>query len=255
QWAIYVINSLLRLKNCALYNYGNRAIITVGGGEGNNVNIGIELPNGGQDLHLYTNRYIGKDLNIGGKNGGIIISSFSSIAYINIENNNNILKAHKMFYLNGEIIKKEVVLGSGDPYKRSNGADSIMEISCDSNVVDAPAPDEWKYLIFEHEFEMDTALRNYRYYVQCKAMSIISAGELYLECEYIDQYVDDNTYYNLKVRSDETVSERSGVDDWTQYIEIIGIQPAVASKVRIKCYLSKYDADGRIFIDPKVVIT
>ena len=111
------------------------------------------------------------------------------------------------------------------------------------------------YYEFEHEYEMDTVLRNYRYYVQCKAMSIVSVGELYLECEYIDQYVNVTTYHSVKIKSDEIVSLRSGVDDWTQYIEVTGIQPAVASKVRIKCLLSKFDADGRIFVDPKVVIS
>ena len=118
-----------------------------------------------------------------------------------------------------------------------------------------PIPDKWKYLIFEHEFEMDTTLRNYRYYTQCKAMSITLASELFLECEYVDQYVNTTTYHTIKIKSDEIVSQRTGVGDWTQYIEVIGIQPAIASKVRIKCYLSKYDADGRIFIDPKVELS
>ncbi|KKM67207.1 hypothetical protein LCGC14_1473490, partial [marine sediment metagenome] len=256
QYGIYMVGGspLMNLKNCAVYNLGNRGIIAVNGGEFENVNIGIELANGAQDIHLYENKIKAKNLSLGGKNDDLIISAFSSHSYISIENFNRIKASHAMEYLNGQILKKDVVAESGDPYKRSDGANSVIEISCDSNALYAPAPDEWKYLVFEHEYEMDTAPRSYRYYVQCKAMSLV-ATELFLECEYVEQYVSTTVYHDLKVRSDEIVSERTGADDWSQYLEVTGIQPAVTSKVRIKCYLSKYDADGRIFIDPKVVVS
>jgi len=255
QHGIYTTAGLfmgLNLIDVALYNFGKYGLVCCDTLV-ENLKVGVELPNGGSDIYMVKGLFLSKNVGLGGKNGYTFITPLSTI-YIGIENF-NALKVHNRWCAIGQINKRDVVIGSGDPYKRSGGADSVIEISCNISAAYAPAPDEWKYLIFEHEFEMDAALRNYRYYVQCKAMSIASSSELYLECEYVDQYVDSATYHTTKVKSDELIALRSGADDWSQYLEVIGIQPAVASKVRIKCYLSKYDADGRIFIDPKVVLS
>ena len=237
-------------NNVAVYGMGYAAL-RITDALLDNVNLGIELPNGNVELWLFGGVVRG-NVKLGGKNG---YTYYYVRATASSLENFQIIKGHKQFYINGEMLKKDVTIGSGDPYKRSGGADSVIEISCDWNAVGVPIPDKWKYLIFEHEFEMDTTLRNYRYYTQCRSMLIVSASELFLECEYVDQYVNTTTYHTIKIKSDEIVSQRTGVGDWTQYIEVTGIQPAIASKVRIKCYLSKYDADGRIFIDPKVELS
>jgi len=239
-------------KYVAVYNLGGYALVC-GNGIGEKTNFGIEYQNGRQEIYIFAGQVLFNDIRLGGKNGYVYSDNLTP-GIVSIENY-NVLDVHQLFYTNGQVLKSDVEIGSGDPYKRSDGADSVIEILCNLSTLRAPILEEWKYLVFEHEFEMDTTLRNYRYYVQCKAMSIALASELYLECEYIDQYVNTTTYYKTKVRSDGIIAERSDENDWTQYVEVTGIQPAVASKVRIKCYLSKYDADGRIFIDPKVVLS
>jgi len=216
-----------------------------------NVNLGIELPNNDYDIFLIGGEFSSVDMNMGGKNGDMYKYG---VANVFMENKNKQMKFHEHHYYNGEMTNKDTLIDSGDPYRRSNGADSVIEISCGVSAIRAPTLDEWKYLVFEHEFEVDALNKNYRYYVQCKNMSIVDVKELFLECEYIDQYVSDSVYHTKKVKSDKVISERTGVDDWSQYLEVTGIYPAVKSKVRIKCFLSKYDVDGRIFIDPKVGI-
>jgi len=71
----------------------------------------------------------------------------------------------------------------------------------------------------------------------------------------VDSYDDTSEYTITKEESDETCSIRGSVSDWTQYIEVTGIASATASKVRIQCFVAKYDADGYIYIDPQVVVT
>jgi len=241
------------LRNVAVYNCGY-GMLLYNDWKMENVNCGIELPNSNYDMYKYggVNTEV-TNLRIGEKNGGIVLHLGMPFPVFLIENYNS-FGVYEKRYLNGQMVKKDVVIDSGDPHRRSNGADSVIEISCNTNALYAPAPDEWKYLVFEHEFEVDALSKNYRYYVQCKNMSIVSIGELFLECEYVDQYVSASVYNMKKVKSDELIAERIGADDWSQYLEVTGIYPAVKSKVRIRCYLSKYDADGRIFIDPKVGI-
>ena len=252
RYGIQTSGNTIDLVNCAFYNWYSAFYLY--GCTFKNVNVGIELNNDTYDIYALLGGIVdkvGANVKLSGKNG--LIYKGHVMTKISIENYQNLV-GHRYFYIQGEMIKKDVLIASGDPYRRLAGAESVIEISCNNNIVYASAPDEWKYLVFEHEFEMDVALRNYRYYVQCKAMSIVNAGELYLECEYVDQYVSDSVYHMKKVRSDEVIAERTGADDWSQYLEVTGIHPAVKSKVRIKCFLSKYDADGRIFIDPKVGI-
>jgi hypothetical protein len=57
------------------------------------------------------------------------------------------------------------------------------------------------------------------------------------------------------VVSDESITVRSGVDDWDQYLEVTGIQPAVAGWVTIRLMVQWSDADGYLYVDPLVVIT
>jgi hypothetical protein len=145
-----------------------------------------------------------------------------------------------------------VAIGSGDPEKRVGGADFV--IAFDPN--DSPSNDrirDYAVEVFCHEFEADTSSKSYRYYVQC--VEAVSADELWLECEYVNSYDDTTEYTITTVVSDETITARSGADDWDQYIEVTGIQPAVASKVRIRGMCAYYHATAVIYIDPKVVIS
>ena len=225
-----------------------------------NVNIGVEVVNASRDIYVFDKLHTvyGRDVKLGSTTKVSYRNTFYTNPYgvfrISIENYQKILGNHKEFIFNTERNSKDVVAGSGDPYKRSGGADKIIEIDCSNSSTLSPSTREHASIVFTHEFETDTTSKSYRYYVQCKDLSL-TADELWLEVEYVDSYDDTSEYTITKEVSDEACSLRSGVSDWSQYIEVTGVQPAVASKVRIRCFVAKYDSDGYIYIDPKVVIT
>jgi hypothetical protein len=180
------------------------------------------------------------------------------------ENHNKVLGAHKVWNALGEITKVDVVAGSGDPHKRSGGADSVLEILYDVPMgVDNLAEGvDWlirEQTVFEHEFEATTDSRRYRYYVQSeKGEEPLLPSKLWIEVEYVSAYGEPGgsfPYVTKKVTSDESIAERGDASDWSQYMEVEGIEPAVGSKVRIKCYCSFYDGEAKLYIDPLVEIT
>jgi hypothetical protein len=105
------------------------------------------------------------------------------------------------------------------------------------------------------KFWADTSSKSYRIYCQASGMEVADAGQFFMEVEYLAANDDNTEYQYVTARSDETISERSGADDWTQYLEVTGIQPAVAGWVKIKLYVGFYDADGTMYVDPLVAVS
>ena len=245
-------------KDCAIYGFEYGIDILYGELYLDNVNIGVEAVNATYDLNFGSGATgSGKDVNLGSSEkvrltGSNYLLSFLHMKKIGFENFGKVLGKHKAFTTGHIIESLPVVAGSGDPYKRSGGADNVIKVDCSVSSAYSPGVGNIKNEIFNHEFETGTASKSYRYYVQCEDLAL-TAEELWLECEYVDSYDDTSEYTISKVKSDEACTIRSGVSDWDQYIEVTGIAPAVASKVRIKCFIGKYDADGYIYIDPQVV--
>jgi hypothetical protein len=251
----------IMLKDVALYGFQDNGMHCADGGTVylENVNIGVEEANGDDDFYIAGPCQVyGRDVKLGGTNDEVLFFDRTFGGRITLENYQKILGAHYQLVPQGIITKVDVVAGSGDPepFKRSGGADSVMEILF--NATGAGYKGKAKnpphnQVIFEHEFEATTATKNYRYYVQ--AEGIVDADELWIEVEYVLQYEDDSEYTYTKVESVESFTAAADFEDWAEYMEVTGITPAVGSKVRIKCYCRYYDATNKIFIDPKVVIT
>lgn len=241
-------------KNTAIYGFYYCIDYNSGRIELFNVNIGVEEVSAGNDIRFYNSMaaIFGVDIKTGSAGIGTLGTRGG---FFQAENYGKDLGSHYFFHSLGDttIIKTDVVEGSGDPEKRSSGADSVIEYTATSNHQYAGVSDLGYMRVFTHEFEVDTASKSYRYYVQ--AEDGIAADELWLEAEYVSAYDDDSEYIIATQKSDEAITVRSGADDWSQYIEVTGIAPAVASKVRIKCYCSYYHATNAIYIDPMVVIS
>jgi len=246
------------LKNSAIYNMGDNGIE---GSSGifklENVNIGVEQANDDEDIGFISGnlKVVGKDVKLGATNGAFEVSSSTKTnaeTYLKIENYQKVLGDHIMSNLLFEAVSADVVAGSGDPYKRTSGADKIISITSDTYDL-SEAEGYVLPPVFEHFFDADTTSKTYRYYCQADAMSTL-ATELWLEAEYVSAYDDTSEYQYSKINSDETISTRSGASDWSQYLEVT-VQPAVASVVRIKLFATFYDADGTLHIDPLPVIS
>jgi hypothetical protein len=259
QRGVQMTNGLVRLVDCAVYNMGGAGAILSQNGTFvilENVNSGVEVANAGTDMFMqYGTLGWGRDVKLGGTNGLFTISN-AVYQVFGIENYGKSLGSHQAFTHAGTLTKVDVVAGGGDPYKRPGGADSVLEVLHDlSSATDAVPNLSGKFAvpIFEHEFEASTDTKNYRYYVQ--AEGIVTASELWIECEYVSVYEDDSEYIVTKVASDEAFTARADAADWAEYLEVTGITPAVASKVRIKCYCSYYHATNKIYIDPLPEVT
>lgn len=246
------------LKNVAVYGCGDYGIR--GNFQLDGVNSGIEAQNYDADLAATgaTERIIGRNVRLGGTAGYVNVGSggyyFLRKDAISIENYGRVLGKHKKWTQSASICVESCVAdGSGSlPSQRSGGAATVVEITV--ALLDFTPTQETGLLAFEHEYMATTASKSYRYYVQ--SMGALTATELWLECEYINAYGDEtDEYVTTRVLSNETVAARANQADWSQYIEVTGIQPAVASKVRIRCYFSYYHATNLIFIDPKVTIS
>ncbi|KKL97819.1 hypothetical protein LCGC14_1830600 [marine sediment metagenome] len=245
----------------AIYNMGGNGYLSSGSMIYlENVNLGLEIGNLSTDLNFYRKGGTthGRGVNFGAESAETTYDVSSMIPWggIKIENYNKVLGAHKTFNVQGAIIKLAVVAGSGDPYKRAGGADNVINIEYDKNttlvtnpVFNAIEP----FPVFTHEFEATTDSKSYRYYVQCEG--IVTVDELFIIVEYVDSYDDASEYTMTTQQSDEAFTARANAEDWAEYMEVTGIQPAIGSKVRIKCYCSFYHATQNIYIDPMVVIS
>jgi len=250
------IGSSWTIVDSAIYNCGGRGISNTSGNPKlflSNVNVGVEIANGGNDIISASENAYGIDVKDGGKNLSYATLNRTYKPTIAIENYNKVLGAHKSWYQGGTVTKQTVVAGSAtgdEPYKRTGGASAVMDI--------APSVDQrwWSqdygYILFTHTYTSDGTSKTYRYYAQADALTT-SATELWLEAEYVSAYDDTTEYVMSTIRSDEALTQRSGADDWDEYLEVT-VDPAVASTVRIFLKINKYDADGHIYVDPMVEI-
>ena len=253
QYGVRVEGSSLAIYDTAIYGMGNygfwaqQPAIYL-----ENVNVGIEVANGDADFFAYTFAKIhGRDVKLGGTNGYFDFDTCQGLR-ASFENYGKVLGAHKEFNSQGEITKL-LADGAGDaPNQRTGGAANVAEIlyNLSNTTNNLPEPiQDWTPEIYNEPIEADTTSQDYRIYVQ--SMADLTAIQLWLECEYVSGYDDAGEYVFTIVKSTDTITTRADADDWTQYIEVTGIQPAVASKVRLKVKCAHSHAANKVFIDPK----
>lgn len=242
------------LIDCAIYGQTSGGINNAGGSISfmKNVNIGVEKTPAGTGIWNVMNEgnLIGVDVKIG-HSTAISISTWQKTSFY-FENWQKVLGAHKAYTWQGDFTKRDVVVGSGTPEKRTGGADSVIECAMNKANFANPAVPNHCAPIFKHEFEATTASKSYRYYVQSSVN--LSSGELWLEAEYVDSYGGDTTEYHTATKiATGAITASSGATDWSQYIEIT-VAPAVSGKVRITCKSKYYHATNKFYIDPLAVI-
>jgi len=245
------------LRDCAIYNMGDTGIFGTGGNYYfENVNIGVEQANGDDDIYFGNSGMYGwgRDVKLGGTNGDVHANATINEPFIYFENYGKILGAHKVFY-SGNTMEKAAVSGE-TPNKKVS--DDIIKISPNAASTTITIPG-WEIKVFEHEFEAATDSKSYKYWLYNDTGDTLNDGDakgsIFLELEYVDSYDDTSEYTMTKVYSDEaSIADAADADDW-DYLEVTGIAPATASKVRITCYCGHYTAAGDIFIDPAVVIS
>lgn len=189
--------------------------------------------------------------------GGVIPSAVTW-AYQNVdgnaghlysENHAGVLNAQKIFQMYGDATKVTAGAGSPTPDQRSGGNAYLIELSnLQSNLNSENEVIAWKPESVRIWAAASTS-KTYRFYVQ--STFALTADEITLKATYMDSGADTDF---ATVESDETISARSGITDWSQYLEVT-INPGQTGWIYFELELYKYSAGGQVFIDPLVVIS
>ena len=171
--------------------------------------------------------------------------------------NYNTYGVHRKFRNDYTFLNHDVLPASGDPYQRTGGADEIIKLSqgAATSFSNPYGSERTRYAkVFEHLYDVDDTSKTYTYYINSN-VALSNADLFYLEAQYIELYDDDSEYVDGIVRSTETISVRSGVSDWSQYLSVT-VDPDIASFVKIRL-ISGYALGSAdiIYIDPKADIS
>jgi len=247
-----LINNLvgpLFIYNSALYDAGNYAVSATGYIYLENVNLGVEGNCADADARLSNNCY-GRDVKWGNSSTEIDNSRTSWPVRRHFENHNKVLGVHKIYANRGTMLSVTAGAGGDIPNQRTDGNTILLEVDFDASAYDGMLMD-FTEPIFTAEFDASTDSKDYRIYIQ--NIAEIAAAKLRLVCEYVSSYDDATEYVITKTEgttSNSPIPARADADDWDEYIEVTGIQPAVASTVRLLLYTNFYHATDQWYVDP-----
>ncbi|NOZ68019.1 MAG: hypothetical protein GXP46_01920 [Deferribacteres bacterium] len=244
---------VLYAKDVAVYNCGGYGL-DVNGGTAilENVNIGVEGANQDADIAIYySGQVFGRDVQLGGTNGYVEDASYvSPRKLVSIENFQKELGRQKQWFRGGEIHNVDVgdtnAPSVADPTGKTT---DLMEIL--PNVSGFDFIEEWAVDIFTGEEDGVNGARTYTLYIQNNTGNTLNAStakdDLWLVAEYVSQYSANDAYTVERVFSAETlIAQRADATDWDSLS--VTINAAVASKVRLKLYISTYSATGGIYV-------
>jgi len=139
--------SKLRISDSAIYGFGDVAVYSTLDGiiYFDNVNLGVEVANGGGEIESTTLLDIyGRDFKMDGTNGEITTTAFSG-KIATIANYNKVLGAYKYFF-SGGVVEKVAVTGTNANKKLS---DDIIEITPNTSNTFKSKEIEQKIQVFE----------------------------------------------------------------------------------------------------------
>jgi hypothetical protein len=247
----------VKLIDGAIYNMGDYGISFEHALELRNVNIGVEIANGDDDININEQGIgFGMDVKLGGTNGFVtrIAGSTGDLwdQYIRLENYQKVLGDHRTFYPGG-IFERAAVAGETPNKKLS---DYVLKIT--PNVDYAYKYEEGQCVLFEHEYQLNAGANTIKYWLYNDVGVTLNNGDaradIYLVAEYVDSYDDTSEYTIIKTYSTEaTIADAADADDWDSLSVTMTL--AIASKVRVRLLISYYDLTGDIFIDPQAVLS
>lgn len=230
-----------------------------------NVNIGVEVANNYANIRLngYGSLIVGKNVWLGqsteaykfrqesGVNPQLV--AFTPFVNINIEGWEK--KLDQIYRNTGQLItSKTVAAESTDPLKRSGGNDIVLIADLGTGgQYWGPHPEQLPVSVFDQRIWAGAlTAKTYRVYLQ--STTAIASGKVWLEAEYIEKKSSNAAWAERRKLATAAVAQRSGSNDWSQYVEVTGVTPHVDSPVRLRLFVSYYASGQSLYIDPKVVI-
>lgn len=272
--------AVARLRNCVVYKatlsidgtgglffmkdvavYGNESYNAYVSGPGymflEGVNFGVEELTTTYGLSVGAFCTVkGKDLLFGERLTKAINLGNINEVNIGIENYQKTEDAHRRWVWFGTLTKQDADGSGSAPNQRSGGSPTVVEILSTTNAVFFLSDDlkESHTVVFTHEFLMPSGAQNYRYYVQSTVA--MAATSLYLEAEYFIAGSEDGGFLTTRVYSSGSIATRTDQSDWSEYLEVTGIDPAFESKVRVTMkWNGPVGAGKALYIDPMPVIS
>ncbi|MEW5797329.1 MAG: hypothetical protein AB1772_13370, partial [Candidatus Zixiibacteriota bacterium] len=245
QNGLYLGGGVITVKYCAIYNCGDNGLSSIGFTilRLEYVNNGVEQANGDNDFYFYAPTSVtAKGLNY---NSGVLIGSYYLFPGMYIEDFAHTEGAHKVIHYIGTISKTDVVVGSGDPEKRTGGSDSVVEILYNQNVTGKQPIAELAPTVFPRVLVADGTERTFRFFVQ--SVPALTT-ELWFDVSYVDL-----AGHPCTMTATGAISARSNAADWTNYIDVTVPAALSESNIHIDCKSNYYSSSStnKIYIDPK----
>lgn len=228
-----------------------------------NVNVGVEVANIYADILLYGHGHliVGKNVWLGHsteaykfRQGSAVNPQLIALApFVNINIEGWEKKLDQIYRDTGQLItSKTVATESTDPLKRSGGSDVVLIANLGAGgQYWGPHPEQLPVSVFDQRIWAEAATtKTYRVYLQSTAA--IASGKVWIEVEYLKRRSSNSAWAEMRKTATGAISQRSGSNDWSQYIEVTGISPGVDSPVRLRLFASHYAAGQYLYIDPKV---
>jgi hypothetical protein len=169
--------------------------------------------------------------------------------YLYFEHFNKTLNDHRVIGVWGS--SKKVVCGSGSPVpsQRSGGSTDAIQLSAQSNISSTL---NFQTVPIRIMFTTGTA-KTYRFYVQTDYASgspVLPTAGFKLYAKYIAQTTGLITE---ATPSTQDIAARTGIGDWSQYVEVTIPSTAQTGWVDLYFQLMEYESGKFVWIDPKVV--
>lgn len=259
QYGLQVAQGYVSLRNGAV-SASYQGIRVIGGTcHLENVNVGVESACT-QDIWAYSGGVLtGKDVLCGNSLVYLkVVDAYpminANLSAINIEAWGKDLS--KVFRKDSLATSSMRVDTGTSPVKRSNGNDCILVVDLGTNNSDdwGPPAAYYKGAVFDQRiWQQGGTTQAFKVYLQSTVA--LSSGLVTLEATWIDNYESDTEYTETASMVTGAISERSDDSDWSQYLEVTGISPAVSMGVRLRLYVRAYSSSDFLYVDPKIEIT
>lgn len=229
-----------------------------------NVNIGVEAANNYANIKTfgYNQFIVGRNVWLGQATEAYKIRLDADTTpqlmlvgpFVNINIEGWEKKLDQIYRDTGQLItSKAVATESTDPLKRSNGSDVVLIANLGTGgQYWGPHPEQVPEPVFDQRIWAEASIaKTYRVYMQSTVA--IASGKVWLEAEYIEKKSSNSAWAERRKLATASIAQRSGSNDWSQYVEVTGIAPHVDSTVRLKLYASHYASGASLYVDPKAV--
>jgi hypothetical protein len=165
----------------------------------------------------------------------IVVNAALGVIYS--EDHNGVKGDNRAWYYGGSVIKNTATV-------RTGGATSSA-LATPANTMGLSF---YKFQIFEACLYAPATQKTYSLYMLGNGWSTLPTNtELYIEDEYFDEA---GTAHKATVKSTQVLSAN---DVWTQFS--VTVTPAAEGLLRIRAYLTKYQANAYVYVDIKPVVT